>query len=150
MSEEASSPLAPGSAGSISSTAAARRNPRLDEWTAEVARERREVERKMLLRESERAARAALEDQWSAFLERDVEPSDEFLAKLARQHRERANEVERLKSDAAVTAERLRKELDEAKARDEVKRELLGRLHDKASEMAKACLLYTSPSPRDS
>ena len=138
MSEEASSPLAPGSAGSISSTAAARRNPRLDEWTAEVARERREVERKMLLRESERAARAALEDQWSAFLERDVEPSDEFLAKLARQHRERANEVERLKSDAAVTAERLRKELDEAKARDEVKRELLGRLHDKASEMAKA------------
>ena len=29
-------------------------------------------------------------------------------------------------------------EADEAKARDEVKRELLGRLHDKASEMAKA------------
>ena len=102
MSEEASGPSAPGSAGSMSSTSvSARRNPRLDEWTAEVARERREVERKMLLRESERAARKALEDQWSAFLERDVEPSDEFLARLARQHRERANEVERLKSDAS-------------------------------------------------
>ena len=127
----------PGSATSTSSSAP-KRNPRLDEWTAEVTRARREVERKLLQRESEREAKAALEDQWSAFLEKDTEPADEFLRQLAREHRTRAKEVERLKSEAAVTAERLSNELTEANRRDEAKRELLSKLHSKASEMAKA------------
>ena len=107
---------------------------KLEKWTVEVARTRRELEQKLLVKDSEKAAKRALAAEWDAFMTTGEPPKDTFLVNLAKDYVVRAKEIERLRKDVVDVSSKL----DAASKSDDAKRKMLQELHDKAVQVAKA------------
>ena len=117
-----------------SSARAARGPSKLDAWTSEVARERREAELRALRAESAEAAKRALAEEWDRYVAEGAEPAEGFLRELARRREVEAEETAKLREEIEETRERLR----EARENEAARGEMLRELHEKAEAVARA------------